>query len=70
MFYFIKLFDTGEVELELERVLLERSDVHDSMAKAESATAALENDKKRLMDDVRRVSRNWCRKEYLEDTHL
>lgn len=45
----------GEVELELERVLLERSDVHESLSKTENLVASLEQDKKRMLDDARRV---------------
>lgn len=44
------------MELELERVLLERSDVHEALSKAESLAAAFDHDKKRLLDDCRRVS--------------
>lgn len=44
------------MELELERVLLERSDVHEALSKAESLAAAFDHDKKRLLDECRRVS--------------
>lgn len=51
-----KIVDVGEVELELERVLLERSDVHESLAKAESLAASFEQDKRKLMEDLKKVN--------------
>jgi predicted nuclease with TOPRIM domain len=46
---------TGELELELERVLLEKSDVQETLAKLETVGSSLEHDKKRLKDEIKKV---------------
>ncbi|XP_014271469.1 rootletin isoform X1 [Halyomorpha halys] len=45
----------GEVELELEQVLLEKSDMHESLAKAESLASQLEVEKKKLIEEIKRL---------------
>jgi uncharacterized protein YaaN involved in tellurite resistance len=45
----------GELELELERILLEKSDVQEMLAKLETVCSSLEHDKKRLKDDIKMV---------------
>jgi hypothetical protein len=46
---------TGDVELELERILLEKSDVQETLTKLETVCSRLEQDKKRLQDEVKKV---------------
>ncbi|XP_026278331.2 rootletin isoform X2 [Frankliniella occidentalis] len=43
----------GDIELELERVLMERADLQEALLKAENLSLSLEADKKRLQDDRR-----------------
>jgi hypothetical protein len=45
----------GDLELELERILLEKSDVQETLAKLEAVCSSLEQDKKRLQDEVKKV---------------
>ncbi|XP_063909729.1 rootletin isoform X3 [Zophobas morio] len=45
----------GEYEMELERILGERSNVHDSLMKKENIAANLESDKKKLLDDLKKL---------------
>jgi len=42
--------------LELERLMLEKGDCQDSLEKAEHRVNVLEHEKRRLIDDVKRVS--------------
>lgn len=46
----------GETESELQRVLMERSEVHDALAKAEALNNSLEEEKKKLLDELKNVS--------------
>jgi len=46
----------GDLELELERILLEKSDVQETLAKLETVCSSLEQDKKKLQDEVKKVS--------------
>ena len=45
----------GELELELERILLEKSDVQETLVKLETVCSSLEHDKKRLKDEIKKV---------------
>lgn len=45
----------GDLELELERILLEKSDVQETLVKLETVCSSLEQDKKRLQDEVKKV---------------
>jgi len=45
----------GELELELERVLLEKSDMQEALVKLETVCSSLEHDKKRLKDEIKKV---------------
>lgn len=44
-----------EYEIQLDRILGERTDVHDSLIKKETIASNLEHDKKKLQDDLKRV---------------
>ncbi|KAF6213862.1 hypothetical protein GE061_011587 [Apolygus lucorum] len=46
----------GDIELELEQVLLEKSDMHEALAKAESMGSSLEGEKKKLQDEIKRLA--------------
>lgn len=46
-----------DIELELERVLLEKADVQDDLMKLESICANHESDKARLHDEVKKVEK-------------
>ena len=48
--------DLGDLEIELERTLMERSDLQDLVEKLEAAVRNLESDKKKLHEDVKYVS--------------
>lgn len=48
----------GELESELQKVLMERSEVHEALGKAEAQVISLEEDKKKLLEEVRNV-REW-----------
>lgn len=41
--------------MELDRILGERADVHDTLMKKENVATNLESDKKRLQDDLKKV---------------
>lgn len=41
--------------MELERVLLEKSDVQETLVKLETVCSSLEHDKKRLKDEIKKV---------------
>lgn len=41
--------------MELERILGERTNVHDSLMKKENIAANLESDKKKLLEDLKKV---------------
>lgn len=45
----------AENEMELEKILGERADVHDSLMKKENIAATLELDRKKLQDDLKKV---------------
>lgn len=44
-----------ENESELEKILGERADVHDSLMKKENVAATLELDKRKLLEDLKKV---------------
>jgi hypothetical protein len=46
---------TGDLELDLERILLEKSDVQETLSKLEMVCSGLDQDKKRLQDEVKKV---------------
>jgi rootletin len=46
---------TGDLELDLERVLLEKSDVQETLSKLETVCSSLDQDKRRLQDEVKKV---------------
>ena len=50
----------GELELELERILLEKSDVQETLVKLETVCSSLEHDKKRLKDEIKKVRPYVC----------
>lgn len=52
------IFVTAECERQLEMVLGERSNAHDSLVKKENMTANLEAEKKKLEDNIQMVSKN------------
>lgn len=45
-----------EYEIQLDKILGERTDVHDSLVKKETIASNLELDKKKLQEDLRKVS--------------
>lgn len=45
----------GELESELQKVLMERSEVHEALGKAEAQVISLEEDKKKLLEEVKNV---------------
>lgn len=53
-----EFFFTAECERQLEMVLGERSNAHDSLVKKENMTANLEAEKKKLEDNLQAVSKN------------
>ena len=51
-----KLFlSSGELEIELEKVLMERSDFQETLLKTENLALSLEADKRHLQDDLKKV---------------
>lgn len=46
----------GDVELELEQILLEKSDIQEMLSKMESICINHEEDKARLHDEIKKVS--------------
>lgn len=46
----------GDLETELQRVLMERSEVHDMLAKMETQIANLEEEKKKLFEEFKIVN--------------
>lgn len=46
----------ADYELQMEKVLGERTDVHDSLVKKETLASNLEMDKKKLLDNIKKVS--------------
>lgn len=46
----------GDLEIQLDRILSERTDAHESLLKKENLTANLEFDKKKLQDDLKKVT--------------
>lgn len=48
----------GDLELELERILLEKSDVQEILMKVEAMCSNYEQDKQRLQDDLKKVTRS------------
>ena len=45
----------GELELELECILLEKADGQETLVKLEMLCSSLEHDKKRLKDEIKKV---------------
>lgn len=52
----------GDLELELERVLLEKSDVQDMLMKMEAICSNHEQDKQRLQEELKKVKSTLTRK--------
>lgn len=48
--------DSGDLELELERILLEKSDVQEILIKLEAMCSNHEHDKHKLQEELKRVS--------------
>lgn len=48
----------GDLELELERILLEKSDVQEILMKVEAMCSNYEQDKQRLQEDLKKVTRS------------
>jgi septation ring formation regulator EzrA len=46
---------TGDLELELERILLEKSDVQEALSKLETVCSSVDQDKRRLQDEIKKV---------------
>lgn len=46
----------GDLELELERILLEKSDVQEILMKVEAMCSNYEQDKQRLQEDLKKVT--------------
>lgn len=45
-----------EYEIQLDKIVGERTDVHDSLVKKETIASNLELDKKKLQEDLKKVS--------------
>lgn len=55
MFYVNNL---GDLELELERILLEKSDIQEILMKMEAMCSNHEQDKQRLQEELKKVTSN------------
>lgn len=51
-------FFKGDLEIELERNVLERADLQDTLEKMDNAVQTLEQEKKSLQEDLKKVYRN------------
>lgn len=50
----------GDLEIELERSVMERVDLQDSLDKMDAAVQQLEQEKKQLSTDMKKVSSKQC----------
>ena len=62
---YINVNNLGDLELELERILLEKSDVQEILIKMEGMCSNHEQDKQRLQEELKKVTSNIVNNLYL-----